>query len=75
MVHLVVDAKGLACPMPIVKAKKGIDTLEPGQVMELLTTDKGALKDFTAWVGQTKHELLEAKENQGVFIFLVRKGG
>ncbi|MGO4275555.1 sulfurtransferase TusA family protein, partial [Paenibacillus sp. TAF58] len=41
MVDLIVDAKGLACPLPIVKAKKGIDSLESGQVMELQTTDKG----------------------------------
>lgn len=74
MVNLIVDAKGLACPMPIVKAKKGMDTLESGQIMELWTTDKGSMKDFQAWVGKTKHELLEAKEDQGVFTFIVRKG-
>jgi tRNA 2-thiouridine synthesizing protein A len=74
MVNLIVDAKGLACPLPIVKAKKGIDSLEPGQIMELQTTDKGSMKDFQAWVSQTKHELIEAKEENGVFIFTVRKG-
>ncbi|MDR6554644.1 sulfurtransferase TusA family protein [Paenibacillus qinlingensis] len=74
MIHLTVDAKGLACPMPLVKAKKGMDTLESGQIMELLTTDKGSMKDFQAWVGKTKNELLEAKEDQGVFTFLVKKG-
>ncbi|OAS13370.1 sulfurtransferase TusA family protein [Paenibacillus oryzisoli] len=74
MANLVVDAKGLACPMPIVKAKKGIDSLESGQIMELQTTDKGSMKDFQAWVNQTKHELLESKEDNGVFTFLVKKG-
>lgn len=74
MADLVVDAKGLACPMPIVKAKKGIDTLTSGQVMELVTTDKGAMNDFKAWVNQTNHELIEAKEEDGVYKFLVRKG-
>lgn len=74
MADLVVDAKGLACPMPIVKAKKGIDSLAPGQVMELVTTDKGSMNDFKAWVSQTNHELLEATEENGVFKFLVRKG-
>lgn len=74
MVNLIVDAKGLACPMPIVKAKKGMDTLESGQIMELLTTDKGSMKDFQAWVKQTKHELLEATEANGVFTFIVKKG-
>ncbi|RAV15321.1 sulfurtransferase TusA family protein [Paenibacillus contaminans] len=74
MANLIVDAKGLACPMPIVKAKKGIDSLQPGQIMELQTTDKGSMNDFQAWVKQTKHELVEAKEANGVFTFLVRKG-
>ncbi|MDU0206293.1 sulfurtransferase TusA family protein [Paenibacillus sp. MAH-36] len=74
MSNLVVDAKGLACPMPIVKAKKGIDSLEPGQIMELQTTDKGSMKDFQAWVNQTKHELIESKEENGVFTFIVKKG-
>lgn len=74
MANLVVDAKGLACPMPIVKAKKGIDSLESGQIMELQTTDKGSMKDFQAWVNQTKHELLESKEDNGIFTFIVKKG-
>ncbi|MGO4498630.1 sulfurtransferase TusA family protein [Paenibacillus sp. 2RAB27] len=74
MANLVVDAKGLACPMPIVKAKKGMDSLESGQIMELQTTDKGSMKDFQAWVNQTKHELLESKEDNGVFTFIVKKG-
>ncbi|TDF94056.1 sulfurtransferase TusA family protein [Paenibacillus piri] len=59
--NLVVDAKGLACPMPIVKAKKEMDSLAPGQIMKLQTTDKGSMKDFQAWVNQTGHELMEAR--------------
>lgn len=74
MVNLIVDAKGLACPLPIVKAKKGIDSLESGQIMVLQTTDKGSMKDFQAWVHQTKHELIDAKEEDGVFTFTVKKG-
>jgi tRNA 2-thiouridine synthesizing protein A len=74
MANVVVDAKGLACPMPIVKAKKAMDTLEQGQMMELQTTDKGSMKDFQAWVNQTKNELIESKEEDGVFTFLVKKG-
>lgn len=74
MANLIVDAKGLACPMPIVKAKKGMDSLEPGQIMELQTTDKGSMKDFQAWVNQTNHELMESREDNGVFTFIVKKG-
>lgn len=73
MADIIVDAKQLACPLPLVRAKKAIDTLQPGQTMQLLTTDKGSMNDFQAWVKQTKHELLEAKEENGVFQFLVKK--
>lgn len=70
----VVDAKGLACPMPVVRAKKGMDELESGQIMQLMSTDKGSVNDFQSWVKQTKHELVEHAEEDGVFTFYVRKG-
>ena len=44
------DAKGLACPMPIVRTKKAMQAIQSGEVLEVLVTDKGALNDFTAWV-------------------------
>lgn len=71
---IVIDAKGLACPMPIVKAKKGMDSIQTGQTMELQTTDKGSMNDFQAWVKQTNHELIDANEENGVFTFIVKKG-
>ncbi|WP_169082673.1 sulfurtransferase TusA family protein [Paenibacillus sp. PL91] len=74
MADLFVDAKGLACPMPIVKAKKGMDSLQTGQIMELQATDKGSLIDFQAWVNKSQNELLETKEENGVFTFLIKKG-
>jgi len=74
MADIVIDAKGLACPMPIVKAKKGIDSIQTGQIMELQTTDKGSMRDFQAWVKQTNHELVDVREENGVFTFLVKKG-
>ncbi|KZE46604.1 hypothetical protein AV540_21865 [Brevibacillus parabrevis] len=73
MADVVVDTKGLACPMPIVKAKKALDTLQPGQTMEVLSTDKGSLHDFTAWVKQSKNELLSHELENGVYKFLVKK--
>lgn len=72
-VDMVVDTTGMACPMPIVKAKKALDGLASGQVMEVLSTDKGSVNDFQAWVKQTKHELLEHKEENGIFKFYVKK--
>jgi tRNA 2-thiouridine synthesizing protein A len=70
----VLDAKGLACPMPIVKTKKAMDTLESGQVLEIHATDKGAQSDLTAWAKSGGHELLESTEENGVFKFLIKKG-
>ncbi|GMK47396.1 sulfurtransferase TusA family protein [Paenibacillus glycanilyticus] len=70
---LTVDTKGMACPMPIVKAKKALDSLQAGQVMEVLSTDKGSVNDFQAWVKQTKHELLSYEEDNGIYKFYVRK--
>lgn len=67
------DAKGLACPMPIVKTKKAIDTLNPGDVLEVLVTDKGALNDFTAWAGAGGHTIVEQKEEAGVLYFYIQK--
>lgn len=73
MADVFVDAKGLACPMPIVKAKKAIDALQPGQIMEVHTTEKGSMNDFPAWIRQSNHELIEAKEENGVFVFVIQK--
>lgn len=70
---VVVDAKGLSCPMPIVRAKKAIDQLESGQIMKLETTDKGSVSDFQSWVKQTKHELLDHSEADGIYTFYVKK--
>lgn len=71
---ITVDAKGLSCPMPIVRAKKAMDGLQSGQIMELVTTDKGAINDFQAWARQNNHELLNVEEENGVLRFLVKKG-
>lgn len=68
------DTKGLACPMPIVKAKKALDGMEAGQIMELLSTDKGSVNDFQAWVKQTKNELIRHEEENGVYKFIIKKG-
>ncbi len=68
-----VDAKGLACPMPIVKTKKAIDTLESGQVLEIHATDKGAKKDLAAWANSTGHELIKTEDENEVFKFWVKK--
>jgi TusA-related sulfurtransferase len=67
------DARGLACPMPIVKTAQAIAGLASGEQLEVLATDPGSMKDFVAWSKTTGHELLEQSEDGGVFRFVLRK--
>ena len=66
-----VDARGLACPMPIVKTAQAIKTMASGQVLEVLATDAGAVKDFAAWSKSTGNELLESSQDAGTYRFLI----
>ena len=70
----VLDAKGLACPMPIVKTKKALAELEAGQVLEIHTTDQGAKNDLTAWAKSGGHELVKHEEENDVLKFWIKKG-
>ncbi|MGH7819259.1 MAG: sulfurtransferase TusA family protein [Candidatus Binatia bacterium] len=69
----VLDAKGLLCPMPVIKARKAIKEIEVGQILEVLATDKGAVKDFEAWARQTGNEFLDWSEADAVYSFHIRK--
>jgi len=68
------DASGLNCPLPILRAKKAINKLESGQVLKIIATDPGSVKDFEAFCTQTGNELLESSEADGKFVFLIKKG-
>jgi tRNA 2-thiouridine synthesizing protein A len=70
----VLDAKGLACPMPIVKTKKAINELNAGDVLEVHATDKGAKADLRAWAKSGGHDLLQDTEEDGVLKFWIKKG-
>jgi len=70
----VLDAKGLACPMPIVKTKKAINEIESGEVLEIHTTDKGAKNDLTAWAKSGGHDLLKFEEEKEILKFWIKKG-
>jgi tRNA 2-thiouridine synthesizing protein A len=72
-VDQMLDARGLACPMPIVKTAQAIKALTSGQVLEVLATDPGSVKDFAAWSKSTGNPLLEMSEEAGVYRFLVVK--
>lgn len=70
---VILDAKGLACPMPIVKTKKAINQLEPGKVLEVQATDKGSQADIKAWAESTGHQYLGTLEENGVLKHFLKK--
>lgn len=76
MIHTdhVLDAKGLACPMPIVKTRKEMKEMESGQILEIQATDKGAKADLTAWAKSGGHTLLDSEESGEVLRFWIKKG-
>ncbi len=67
------DASGLNCPLPILRAKKALGTLGAGQVLRIVATDPGSVKDFDAFAKQTGNQLLESGEEGGKFVFLIKK--
>ena len=69
----VLDCTGMLCPMPIVKTKKAIDGLQPGQILKMIATDAGAPPDIAAWSRQTGNELLLSTEEHNKFIFFLKK--
>ncbi len=75
MADHVVDAKGLNCPLPILRARKGLKEVAVGGTLELLATDPGSVKDMEAFCRQTGHELLESKDEDGVFSYLIKRTG
>jgi rhodanese-related sulfurtransferase len=72
-VNKILDAKGLACPMPIVKTKKEMTTLEPGQVMEIQATDKGSTADLKAWATSTGNQYLGTVKDGEILKHYLRK--
>lgn len=70
---ILVDARGLACPMPLVKARQALMVMEPGQSLCLLATDPGARADIDAFVEVSGHALRERREADGVLLFVLVK--
>jgi len=67
------DARGLNCPLPILRAKKALGELTSGQVLRILATDPGSVKDFAAFAKQTGNELLSSAENGKEFEFYIKR--
>jgi len=68
-----VDARGLSCPMPIVKTAQAVKTVASGALVEVLSTDPGSQRDFVAWSRSTGHELLEQTTEGNVHRFVIRR--
>jgi len=67
------DASGLNCPLPILRAKKAISALDAGQTLKIIATDPGSVKDFEAFCKQTGNELVSSGEEEGKFVFAIKK--
>ena len=67
------DACGLNCPLPILRAKKSLCGMESGKILHIIATDPGSVKDFEAFSKQTGNELLDSNEKEGKFYFLIKK--
>jgi tRNA 2-thiouridine synthesizing protein A len=71
----VLDAKGLACPLPVLRARKAMKEVPAGEILEVLATDPGAVADFASFCEVTGHALVASDEADGVFSFKIRKRG
>ncbi|MFK5986896.1 MAG: sulfurtransferase TusA family protein [Pseudomonadota bacterium] len=67
------DASGLNCPLPILRAKKALAELSAGQKLHIIATDPGSVKDFEAFANQTGNKLIDSKEEGGKFLFMIEK--
>ena len=67
------DAKGLSCPLPILKTKKALNDLASGQVLKIVSTDAGSVKDMQAFAKQTGNTLVASAEENNAFVFFMRK--
>ncbi len=73
MATTVLDTQGLNCPLPILKAKKALTGIAAGDLLEILATDPGSVKDFQSFCRQTGHELLSSTQEGNVFKFLIKR--
>ncbi|MCZ6617853.1 MAG: sulfurtransferase TusA family protein [Gammaproteobacteria bacterium] len=70
---VLVDAKGLQCPMPLLKAKKALNEMNPEELLRVLATDPGSVRDFEVFSRQSGHPLLESRREGDTYIYLLRK--
>lgn len=67
------DARGLNCPLPLLKAKQALNRMQSGECLEVVATDAGSVRDFEVFARQSGHTLLASDESEGVFTYLLQK--
>lgn len=67
------DCSGLACPMPILKTKKAVDSLQIGQILKMIATDPGSTSDMDAWTQKTGHQLVGSEKEGDKYIFFIKR--
>ena len=67
------DTSGLQCPMPLLKAKRALHSMETGQCLRVSATDQGSVRDFRVFAEQSGHKLLSSEEIEGVYIYVLQK--
>jgi len=72
-VHKELDTRGLNCPLPILKAKKALAEMESGQLLKVVSTDPGSLRDFKAFARQTGNELMEQSSQADEFVHVLKR--
>lgn len=72
-IHKEIDTRGLNCPLPILKAKKALGELQSGQLLKVISTDAGSVRDFQAFAKQTGNELIEQQTASADFIHVLRR--
>ena len=70
----VVDAQGLSCPMPLLKAKQALNKMLLSEVLHVIASDAGSWRDMHSYTEQSAHDLLEASELEGVYHYWIRRG-
>ena len=72
-IHKEIDTRGLNCPLPILKAKKALSTMESGQLLKVLATDPGSVRDFQAFARQTGHTLVEQTSTDAQYVHVLKR--
>jgi len=71
---MVLDARGLSCPMPLLKTKLELNRMQTGDILEVLASDSGSARDIPAFLELSRHELVSLEERDGEFHFVIRRG-